>query len=856
MREVRGEESPLCSLPKDTVADHFEQVFAERLSELPPPPAGTVLPPTQQEDPTLVEPISKATILARLRRVGNTAPGPDGVTYAAIRAKDRGAHILAEVFRVCLEQKKIPAAWKESRTILIHKKGDKKDLGNWRPISLSSCLYKLYTGILADRLARWAGRTGAVSSVQKGFMPAEGCLEHNFLLQQCLDDARARGKELTVTWLDLRNAFGSVPHTAILSMLRQHGVHNHLVDVVQEAYSGCTTTITTSSGETRAVAMDSGVKQGDPLSPMTFNLVIEILIRSAERLALQHGYILHGHKLCCLAYADDLVLIGKSRANIQALLDIIGEAASWLGLDFNAAKCATLSIRDKQARRVATSIQGQPINFMADGEAYQHLGVPTGLYVDQTPEATIEHMIQDLQCVEMSLLSEWQKLDAIRTFILPQAQFVLLTARIAKKHFELLDRAIKRVAKAALHLPRRASPELVFIPSQQGGANIMPLSELADVGAVTRAFKMLTCPDPLVQQVAEQSMKRTVTEAVGAAPSNREVTNFLSGARMNRPSHSFATIWSGARNASRRLQNKIGAFSWTWGEEHDLCLSMSMAGQQPDTVVVNSEQRGEVHRSIRVAIQNYFLRRLLNKPVQGKVLDAASLDAASNHFLTAGRHTRFCDWRFVHRARLGVLPLNGCLLVPGRARTCRRCDWAFESTAHVLCHCQRHSRAWRNRHGAVIKALVDEMPAAKKTILSLEKTVRGTGSRLLPDMVLLDEEKKQAVIVDVCCPFENRREALATARAGKITKYTPLVENLRGRGYSAVCDAVVVGALGSWDPANAEALNLLGIPSKRRPAVKRKAVSDVIRWSRDIYVEHVSGHRQYTDDVTLNRRAP
>ena len=269
-----------------------------------------------------------------------------------------------------------------------------------------------------------------------------------------------------------------------------------------------------------------------------------------------------------------------------------------------------------------------------------------------------------------------------------------------------------------------------------------------------------------------------------------------------------------------------------------------------EPVVVDSKQRGSLHRSIRAAVQHHFLGRLLQKPVQGKVLDATSLDPASNHFLAAGRHTRFCDWRFVHRARLGVLPLNGCLLVPDRSRACRRCDWAFESTAHVLCHCQRHSRAWKNRHGAVLKALVDEMPQEKKAVLTVERTVRGTGSRLMPDMVLLDEEKKSAVIVDVCCPFESRREALATARAAKVAKYTPLVDSLQRRGYTAVCDAVVVGALGAWDPANTGALSLLGIPSRRQPALKHKAVSGVIKWSRDIYVEHVSGHRQYTEDVT------
>ncbi|KAE8740557.1 hypothetical protein FOCC_FOCC013921 [Frankliniella occidentalis] len=163
-----------------------------------------------------------------------------------------------------------------------------------------------------------------------------------------------------------------------------------------------------------------------------------------------------------------------------------------------------------------------------------------------------------------------------------------------------------------------------------------------------------------------------------------------------------------------------------------------------------------------------------------------------------------------------------------------------------------HPRTWRNRHSSVIKNLVASMNDDTKTHLRLEKTVPGSKTRLLPDLVLLDEQKKQAVIIDVACPFENRMQALTNKRKEKCTKYEPVCEELRAAGYTATCDAVVVGSLGSWDPKNEHALNLLGIcPSKRRQ-LKQEIVSDVIRWSRDLYVEHMCGHRQYSKDVDLS----
>jgi hypothetical protein len=46
----------------------------------------------------------------------------------------------------------IPKAWKESQTVLLHKKGSECDLGNWRPIALANTLYKLWTGVIAECL--------------------------------------------------------------------------------------------------------------------------------------------------------------------------------------------------------------------------------------------------------------------------------------------------------------------------------------------------------------------------------------------------------------------------------------------------------------------------------------------------------------------------------------------------------------------------------------------------------------------------------------------------------------------------------------------------------------------------------
>jgi hypothetical protein len=72
----------------------------------------------------------------------------------------------------------------------MHSIGYSIDVSNWRPISLSNTIAKIYSSVLAERLANWATRNQRLSESQKGFMPIDGCAEHNFVLQSIIADAR------------------------------------------------------------------------------------------------------------------------------------------------------------------------------------------------------------------------------------------------------------------------------------------------------------------------------------------------------------------------------------------------------------------------------------------------------------------------------------------------------------------------------------------------------------------------------------------------------------------------------------------------------------------------------------------
>ena len=185
----------------------------------------------------------------QLKRLpSNSSPGPDGVPYKIWKTVEGSKITLKQIFTICLFNKRTPQSWKKSSTILIYKKGYKKEPSNWRPISLHSTIYKIYTAILARRLAEWAICEKKISPAQKGFLPYEGCFEHSFMLWNVLEDSKRLCKNIRIVFLDLENAFGSVPHEEIWEVMHQLGVLANFRDICREIYTNSSHKVRTKEG--------------------------------------------------------------------------------------------------------------------------------------------------------------------------------------------------------------------------------------------------------------------------------------------------------------------------------------------------------------------------------------------------------------------------------------------------------------------------------------------------------------------------------------------------------------------------------------------------------------------------------
>ncbi|GFR09085.1 reverse transcriptase domain-containing protein [Trichonephila clavata] len=145
-------------------------------------------------------------------------------------------------------------------------------------------------------------------------LESEGCVEHNFLLDQAIVEAKRSRSNLALAWIDLENAFGSVPHSFILKSLHAVGAPGSVSNIISSFYFGASSEIRWGAGWT-PIPMEAGVHQGFSLSAILFNLSLEQVLRPALEVDTE-GYSLFEMPLRCLAYADDLILIDKSRESL------------------------------------------------------------------------------------------------------------------------------------------------------------------------------------------------------------------------------------------------------------------------------------------------------------------------------------------------------------------------------------------------------------------------------------------------------------------------------------------------------------------------------------------------------------
>ncbi|KAL1475347.1 hypothetical protein MTO96_037363 [Rhipicephalus appendiculatus] len=675
-------------------------------------------------------------VLLRLRKSENTAPGPNRLTYHHWKTVDPEGRFLAALFNICVHHRRTTDTWRTSRTVLIHKKGNVQVPSNWRPIALGSTASKLYAKCLAARLEDWILQHSVLSRCQKKFLPYDGVFELNFVLQWRLDAARSGGPDLCATMLDFTNAYGSIPHVALLDALHGAGAGDVSTALIQDLYSSNRTEIIAAEGLTDPIPIEAGLRQGCPLSSLLFNMVVDPVIRAVQGEDSDHNI---------LAYADDLTPLG-----------VVTGASPTPHRRHRGHRLTSWPLAQTGEVLFAAHEREVPVGF--------RLLPTTGNVLDQARR------------ILSSMLAPWQRLDALRTFVYPTLNFPMRCGVSTKTDWRRFDNAVRPLVKRTLYLPRNASTHYVYGSALGGAVGIPVAAELSDICRVDSAYKLLTMPDTELREMALSDAYAIASARLGWEATRSELEAYLSGeieGVFRAPATQLRSVWTEARKASRRLQ-----VLWS--------LDTANVTIPCGDATVTPRLRNRVMRSLREVLAAEGDRALHDQPNLGKVMACVAADRASSHFMRTGTYTHFADWRFVHQARLNLLPLNGARMwgPPDRNQRYRTCGYPRETLPHVLCHCMSRSSAYTARHNAIVARV---RAAAESSFTAAFENCPVGDTPLRPDLVLVSGE--EALVIDVACPFDNTPEAFINVRNEKLQRYEPVAEYLRRRYQRVVVDA-------------------------------------------------------------------
>ncbi|GBP46930.1 Probable RNA-directed DNA polymerase from transposon X-element [Eumeta japonica] len=269
-----------------------------------------------EEEEETVKPIDECEVLEHLKNSKQKSPGPDNITNEILKI---GAPLLLShrtlVFNLSLKTEEVPKQWCNSNIVLLYKKGDPLDIGNYRPISLLPSIYKLFTTILLSRITPIIDASKPIE--QAGFRSGFSTIDHIHALEQILEKYKEFNQLLYVAYVDYTKAFDTITHTSIWKALNVCGVSKTYINIIKSIYSKSTSRIKMENkGE--QISTEKRVKQGDPLSPKLFTAVLECVFRNLDW--SQNSICVLGHHLSHLRFADDIIVFAKSAKELEQMM--------------------------------------------------------------------------------------------------------------------------------------------------------------------------------------------------------------------------------------------------------------------------------------------------------------------------------------------------------------------------------------------------------------------------------------------------------------------------------------------------------------------------------------------------------
>ena len=288
--------------------------------------------------------------------------------------------LLQQLFQFIFDTGVVPSEWYKTIVTPIHKsaESDTRIPNNYRGISLVSCVSKLFTAILANRVSAHGEDNDVFVDEQGGFRKKRSCTDQAYILHSLIANNIQSGNNIYSCFIDLKKAFDCVDRNMLLYKLLESGIDGKMYYIIKTLYDPkCTEScIRVNEFITEWFYTRQGVKQGDSLSPVLFLIFVNDLAKELTR--MNKGIDVNGKRVPILMYADDIVLLSDNEDDLQSMLCHIETwCKKWL-MKVNLDKTKIVHFRKQNRER-------SDYKFMFDNQIVQYTEVYKylGIYFDE-----------------------------------------------------------------------------------------------------------------------------------------------------------------------------------------------------------------------------------------------------------------------------------------------------------------------------------------------------------------------------------------------------------------------------------------------------------------------------------------
>uniref|UniRef100_A0A670HXR6 Reverse transcriptase domain-containing protein n=1 Tax=Podarcis muralis TaxID=64176 RepID=A0A670HXR6_PODMU len=382
---------------------------------------------TDDEKSHLNKPITTDEVKEAIKKMKpGKAPGPDGLSQKYYKVlEEYVTPVLCDVFNNILQGGRIPDSWREAHITLIPKpEADKLDVKNYRPISLLNNDYKIFAEIMAKRLKKYLIKS--IHKDQAGFLPGRQLKDNIRNIINIIEYLEFKNEiPAALVFVDAEKAFDNVSWCFLVKCMERVGIEGPFLEGIKAIYSSQRAKLIINNNLTDSFMISKGTRQGCPLSPLLFIMVLEIIANKIRETPEIRGIKLGVKEYKLKAYADDLVIsLEEPLKSVEKVLEVLEEFGKLSGFKLN--KNKTKILTKNLAEDLRNQLEQQTGIKVVKKVKYLGIWVTTKNInlVENNYKKTWSEIKKDLDIWSRLTLSWEGRMAAIKMNILPKILFL------------------------------------------------------------------------------------------------------------------------------------------------------------------------------------------------------------------------------------------------------------------------------------------------------------------------------------------------------------------------------------------------------------------------------------------------